>query len=355
MLAEKVVKFENESSKIKDQIQRWLNSHGYNSDKTKRDYEADVKLFFKLIKNKEINFLTIEDVQLTYEDFENFIEILHSSENEKGERIYANKTINRKVAAVKGLVKYLAAKKIDGEYIVKDVAYLPLIKSLPENSKHHGILEHHEVWNLANLCLEERFKANNKRLAILFTYDTCARKSDVLNLKWSDFEVKNDVVVVNGIGKGNKEFRKSISRDFYNEILTLKEDGVDSVFQLTEKNIDNLMDRLREKANIDPSRRVVFHSIRKSGSVFIYRISGNDIMKAKEVLNHSNVNTTQLYLKANEYSAAIGGVSSSNGINHNAYKEVDHQTLLEAIEAMNADMRLLLNLKINELAKKELK
>lgn len=349
MLAEKVVKLETESSKIKDHIQRWLDDHGYNSDKTKRDYEADVRIFFKLIKKKEIEYLTLDDVQLEYEDFADFRKILHTSLDDKGEKQYSNKTINRKVSAVKGLVKHLAAMKIDGEYIIKDVAYLPLIKSLPESSKSHGILEHSEVLYLAELCLEERFKPHNKRLAILFTYDTCARKSDVLKLKWSDFEVKDDVVIVSGIGKGNKEFRKSISKEFYEEILTLKEDGVESVFQLTEKNIDNLMDRLREKANIDPSRSIVYHSIRKSGSVWVYRISGNDIMKAKEVLNHSNVNTTQLYLKASEYSAAIGGISSANGINHNLYKEVDHETLLKAIGELNSDVRLLLNLKIKDM------
>jgi integrase len=354
MLAEKVVKFENESSKIHDQIQKWLNNHGYNSDRTRRDYEFDVKLFFKLMKQKEITYLTKEDVQLTLDDFEDFIDKLYKMENEKGERNYSNKTINRKVAAVKGMIKYLAGKKLNGEYIVKDIAYMGLINSLPENSKSHGILESNEVWTMANLSLEETHKGNIKRLAILFTYDTCARKSDVLNLKWSDFEVKEDVVVVNGIGKGNKEFRKSISKDFYEEILTLKEDGVYQVFQLTDKNIDDMMRRLREKMNIDPNRGIVYHSIRKTGSVFVYRICGNDIMKAKEILNHSNVNTTQLYLKSTEYTQAIGGVSSAKNINHNAYKEVDHETLLKAIEGLNKDQILLLNLKISELLRKNI-
>lgn len=351
MLAEKVVKFENESSKIYDQIQKWLNKHGYNSDNTKRDYERDVKHFFKLMKDKQIEHLTLNDVQLTLDDFEDYINELYTMVDDKEERKYTNKTINRKVAAVKGMIKYLAGKKLDGEYIVKDVAYMSLINSLPENSQHHGILESNEVFRMAELALEERFKGNNKRLAILFSYDTCARKSDVLNLKWSDFEVKDDVVVVNGIGKGNKVFRKSISRDFYEEILTLKEGGVDNVFQLTEKNIDNMMPRLKDKMGISPERHIVFHSLRKAGSTFIFRVT-NDLLQAKKALNHSNVNTTQLYLETTEYSHAIGGVSSAKNINHNAYKEADHDTLLEAIELMNADIRLLLNLKLNELAKK---
>ena len=350
MLAEKVVKFENESSKIYDQVNKWLNNHAYNSERTRRDYEFDVKLFFKLMKQKEITYLTKEDVQLTLDDFEDFINKLYTMENEKGERNYSNKTINRKVAAVKGMIKYLAGKKLDGEYIVKDVAYMGLINSLPENSKSHGILESHEIIELSQWAKTEKHKGLNKSLAIIFAFNTCARKSDVLNAKWSDFVEKEEGVLVKGIGKGNKEFREMLSKNFYNELLALKKDGEEKVFDLTDKNIDDMMNRARKSLGYPSERNIVFHSIRKGGATWRFKKTG-DIMEAKRALNHSNLNTTQIYLKEEDY-GIIGDITADQ-VNEELYKEVDIETLIEAIGELKKGTQLLLNMKIQELLKKK--
>lgn len=345
MLAENVIKFENESSKIYDQIQKWLNKHGYNSDNTKRDYERDVKFFFKLMKGKEIEHLTLADIQITLDDFEDFVNELYTMTNESGEKNYTNKTINRKVAAIKGLIKYLAGKKLDGEYIVKDVTYMGLINSLPENSKSHGVLESHEIIEISEWAKTERFKGNVKSLAILFSFNTCARKSEVLNTKWSDFVEKEEGVLVKGIGKGNKEFREMISKRFYNELLTLKEDDKDRVFDLTDKNIDNMMERARKHFAYPPERNIVFHSVRKGGGTWRWKKTG-DIMEAKRALNHSNLNTTQLYLKEEDY-GIIGDITADE-VNEHLYKEVDINVLIEAIGGLSKGTRLLVNMKIQE-------
>jgi integrase len=341
MLAEKVVKLEN--TEIYDQILKFLEKHSYNSDKTRDAYEKDIKLFFKLMRNKEIKHLNREDVQLTLDDFEDFTSKLYNASDDKGEKAYANKTINRKISAVKGLTKYLAGKKY-----IKDVAFIELIDTLPENSNSHGFLETHEVFRMAELALNETHKGVNKSLAILFSLDTCARKSEVLNMKWSNFVEKEDVVLVKGIGKGNKEFRQSISKEFYNELLDLKVDGSDSVFNLSNKNIDDMMRRLRNLMKFPKERNIVFHSIRKGGATFRYRLT-NDIVEAKRSLNHSNLATTTLYLAQQDYGDAIGAVSSRGNLNMDLYKEVDNETLLQAIEMCNSDFKVMLNMKLKEI------
>lgn len=341
MLAEnKVVKLN--VTQIYDQINKFLTKHSYNSAKTKEAYEADIRMFFRIMKKKEIEHLNVEDVQITLDDFEDFIEKLYSASS-NGEKAYANKTINRKVSAVKGLIEYLAAKKI-----VNDISFLSLVKSLPETSKHHGVLESHEVFQMAELALEETHKGNIKRLAILFSYDTCSRRNEVLNMKWSNFIEKDNVVLVEGIGKGNKEFRQSISKDFYNDLLSLKVEGSDKVFDVTEKNLTDMMKRLLIKMNIPEERGIVFHSLRKAGATYRYRVTG-DVLEVKRSLNHTNLNTTQLYIEQQNYGEAIGGVSSGGKINHNLYKEVDKETLVQVIEMCNKDLQLLINMKLKEI------
>jgi integrase len=349
-LAKNIVKLDN--TKVYDQIEKYLTKHSYNSADTERAYRRDIGMFFGIVKEKELKYLTIEDVQITLDDFEDFIQYLFEKEDAEGNKVYNNKTINRKVAAVKGVIKYLAAKKIDDEYIVKDVSYMPLVKSLPETSNSYGVLEVSEVLTMAELALQERGKGEIKRLLILFALDTCVRKTAILNLKWSNFIEREDGVLVQGIDKGNKDFRHLISKEFYNELLTIKNDKSDKVFDLSDRRITDMMDRLKTKMKIAPERNVCFHSIRKSGVTFRFRITGGDILEAKRAAGHSNIATTQIYLQSEDY-GSIGAVSSKGKLDMELYKKVDNDVLLEAIAQCKKDFQLILNLKIQEIINRD--
>ncbi|KON87418.1 hypothetical protein AF332_11670 [Sporosarcina globispora] len=346
MLAQNVVKLNN--SKIYDQIQKYLDKHSYNSESTKTAYLNDIKLFFRIIKNKEIEYLTIDDVQITLDDFEDFIKYLYDWKDEEGNKKYVNKTINRKVSAAKGLIKYLSAKKINGEYIVKDISYFPNINSLPESKNQHGVLEASEVFEMAELALGEREKGEIKRLAILLSLDSCIRKSALLSLKWSNFIEKEDGYLLQGVDKGNSDFRQLISKELYNELLSIRTKS-DCVFDISADSLDGMFKRLREKMKIEPNRRIVWHSIRKSGITYRYRLTG-DILEAKRAANHANITTTQIYLEEEDY-GAMGAVSSKGYLDMDLYKKVDHEILLEAIELMKKDAKLILNMKIKEILK----
>jgi integrase len=343
MLANKVVKMEQ--SKVFEQINKYLEKLGYKSVQTQRVYYSEIKAFFKLRNDKQLEHLTIEDVQLTLDDFEDFISYLYKLTDDEGAKKYTNKTINKKVSAVKGVTEYLSSKKI-----VQDISYFPSIKSLPETSNSYGALEAHEVFKMAELSLHEREKGDIKRLLILFALDTCVRKSALLNLKWSNFVEREDGVLVQGVDKGNKDFRHLISKDFYQELLTIK-NGSDKVFNLSEDAVNNMMSRLKEKMNIPDERNIVFHSIRKAGVTYRYRITG-DILEASRAAGHSKVTTTQIYLQQEDY-GALGAVSSSGKLDLEAYKKVDHDVLLEAISMCKKDFQVILNMKIAELMKKK--
>lgn len=349
MLNNNIVKLTNESTIIYEQIKKFLTKHAYNSEKTYEAYKGDIEQFFQIIKGKNINNLTMHDIKLTLDDFEDFIHHLYTSINNSGERRYSNKTINRKLAAVKSLMKYLATKEATKKY-VGDISYLDLVESLPEKTNIRGVLEANEVFKMADLALLEREKGNIKRLAILFSFDTCVRINELLNLKWNDFIIREHDVLVKGIGKGNKEFRESISKEFYQELLKIKGES-EKVFDISEDSLRDAFNRIKKKMNIPEERNITFHSLRKAGATFRYRITG-DILEAQRALRHSNLNTTKIYMDYEDY-GALGGVSIQGNLDMDLYKKADHDILLEAIELLPKSSKLILNIKINEILSKK--
>lgn len=328
---------------IKEYVDMWLRKKARNSDETRKGYERDVKRFFQVIKRKELEFLTDQDLHITYDDFEMFIDYMCELKNDDGETKYNNKTINRNVSAVKELLKYLVTKKM-----VNDTSYFDSIEALPENQNSYGILSVNEVLHLADLAKKERNLKEVKYYFILFALDTCLRKSAILSLKWSDFEIMEDQVIIRVTDKGNKDFRKVISFDFYNELLTIKTDD-ERVFPISKKSIDEMMPRLVKQIPTLANRNIVFHSIRKTSISYQYRIT-SDILQAKKAAGHASIATTQLYLEEQDY-GAIGVVSSKGNLNNELYKQVSHEELLEAISQMTKDQQLLLNLKLNQIQK----
>ncbi|MGM7720601.1 tyrosine-type recombinase/integrase [Metabacillus sp. Hm71] len=347
MLANNIVKLNN--TEVYDQILRYFKKIEDRTDKpeeekehhTKKSYMPKIEKFFSIVRpdcKGDLRFLTRKDVQITLEDFEDFIEEMRQSDT------YVNKTINLYVTAARGLLDYLHSKKI-----VKDISYFSQIERLPESNKSHGVLSVEEALKMAELALEEREKGEIKRMLILFSIDTCIRKGALLKLKWSNFREENGVVIIEGVDKGNKEFRKTIAKWFYDEMVSvLKTDNSEYVFNINNKGIQGMMNRLKEKMNISEDRQIVFHSLRKTGASFTYRLQGNDIMAAKKALNHSNINSTMRYIGDRDH-GACGAVSLGKDYDKDAYKKINHEELLKIIDEMPGDYKLYINMKIQEL------
>lgn len=343
-----LVRLPTSTNYIYEQIQMFLRKKSIKSERTSISYEKGIRDFFKIVRpGTTLETLTREDIQLTLDDYDRYI--LESLDTEK----FANSTINQKVQAVRSLMNYLHAKKLDGKSIVEDISYTSQIEILPENGDGWDVLTIDEVLKMAELArTTESHKKDIKYYFILFALDTCLRKSAILRLKWSDFEVKDTYVLVKAIDKGNKEFRPKISKEFYEQILTLKKFGNDKPFQISLDAINDTMKRLRSQMDFG-ERRIVFHSIRKAGITFHYRVT-SDPLSTMKAANHSDFNTTVKYLDDNEY-GAIGAVSSSNTLDMELFKSVPHEVLVKIIdEKMKKDFKIILNMALNEEIKKNL-
>lgn len=340
-ISEKLISINNNNLMIYDQIKRYLKRKSRNNKDTGVSYERIIRGFFKLIKQKDIEFLTYEDIQITREDIEDYIEGLVESED------FANNTINYNVGVIKNLLENLY-----NNGLIQDIKYIKNkeIEKLSNDIKPYDPLTEEEVFQMAELALTtEREKKLIKHYLIKTAYDTTYRKEELLKLKWAEsFEVYDDKVYIKLIGKRNKIYKRKIAREFYNELLNLKEDGSEYVFNLSTKGIDRMMDRLKKKMKFSPNRNIVFHSIRKAGGTDIYEREG--IIAAQKALNHDSIETTQIYIASEDY-GVFGGISATMNTDLDLYKNVSYEDLLKATGEMNNTYKILLIRKLKEINK----
>jgi integrase len=343
MNAEKVTQLYRNN--ILDYIDKFLRQKGRKSEDTRIAYKKDIEDFFLLVKEKELPFVTLDDIQITLDDFDEFIDTLAS----KGE--LTGSTINRKISTVKSLLHFLQPR-VKSLGVDIDTQYFKQVETLPENVRHYSVLSIEEVMKMAQLAKEtERQKKLIKYYLILFATDTCIRQSAILNLKWSDFVEGEDCVEISSVDKGNKEFRKKIAKEFYDELLTLKEEGCDRVFKISRDAVSDMMKRLRIKMNFSEGRYIVFHSFRKAGITFAYRLTG-DHLAAMKAGNHSSFNTTKNYIEDNDY-GAIGAYSVTKNLDTNILKELTHEELLNLIYSMKKDTQIIMTRKAQEIYKEK--
>jgi integrase len=268
---------------------------------TRVSYEKNIREFFKILLNKDIEHLTETDLKLKKRDVISYRKILQENGN-------SNNTVNQKVASLRSLFTFL-----NGEHDVKvDVFKL---KKLDETTNHYGVLNQTEAEMFAETALTEREKPYLKKMMILFAIRTSFRIDEVLNVKWSSFEEVDGVYKVSVRGKRNKLVTNAISSKLYNQILELKEinkktkwnGDPELVFQIDESAVNKMMKRLREKLNIPTERNIVFHSFRKVAINWELDTTGR-VDKAAQQGNHSNIDVMyRNYIdKTRDYTQSAG-------------------------------------------------
>lgn len=300
---------------------------------TARAYKGDIKRFLKVMFDKTLDTITIEELG-TFE-FEYFIQYLDTFDEVK------NTTINRHISTVKELYKHL--KKIN---MLKDISYIDLVDAKDNDGVEIEPMPIDVVESYINEAGREVHNAEEKQKIILLASDQGLRMDELLSLSWRSFTPKEDGVIINGYGKGNKKFTKKIKQWVYEELLELRK-GADldsKVFSsLTPKNITDMMIRLRIVLGYE-ERRYSFHSFRKSAVTYEHKHNGGDLIKTQRFAGHSNPNTTQIYIGADE--TAVSGMFSTRNDDPHAYKKISHEKLLEVLEELNNDTLHLINAKI---------
>ncbi|MCY7947650.1 tyrosine-type recombinase/integrase [Bacillus atrophaeus] len=261
---------------------------------TRATYERHIKEFFNYHCSKDIEYLIENDVIIKKSDLMDYRTYLAKNKNN------TNTTINNKIAALKSLIKFLESEH-GCDSTVFNFRPLPTEKN-PAGS-FEGIPEAEEFAEAA--FIHERQNRLMKKLYILFSVRTGARKSEVLRVKWEDiaYSSKYDCYLVNFKKTKQKKARPvGISNSFYKELLTLKDEygNHELIFhKLTVDSINDMWHRVCKVLNIPQERNIRPHSLRNTATNFSYNMSG-DIKKVAAFSGHKNINVLNDHYLSNE-------------------------------------------------------
>ena len=224
---------------------------------------------------------------------------------------------NLKISSAENMINKLIQKEEAVEYKEKK----PAIKEVKgkRNRRAARPLEYDEYMTIITLCqkgftykdengIEHIFRPN-KQLAMTFILQANLglRISDVLKLKPSTF--KNDKLEVIEKKTGKLQYR-TINRNLKELIYEYAlENNIKSNDYLIQVKVRAIQKQLAIIANYLNLTNISSHSFRKLFGVTVYNKTNGNIELLKELFNHSNISTTQRYIKVSQ--KQIDEISSS--------------------------------------------
>jgi len=254
-------------------------------------YLDDIKKFETFLKN-ELNFEPLEEVN--YSQIRSWI--VHLSNNN-----LSNLSINRRIASLRAFYKFIVK--------IKAIQSNPLTKhrSLKASKKKQLPFSEKELQNISYVEFSDDFEGIRNNLIIEMFYITGIRRSELINLRLKDVDFSNKTIKV--LGKRNKErilpllenaselVRKYLdARSMLNNIIDQQ------YFFLTKKGMkmyDLLVYRIVKKYLVYVSNKAKKspHVLRHSFATHLLD-NGADLKSVKELLGHSSLSSTQIYLNS---------------------------------------------------------
>lgn len=209
----------------------------------------------------------------------------------------SNRTINRKVSALKSYYKFLQKTE---QITVNPLAKHKSLKvqhkvQVPFNSK-----EINQVIN--NIDLKDDFISVRNKLIVEVFYSTGVRRNELIYMKQRDVSIEDKTIKV--LGKRNKERFVPILASVLvtlKKYLALKKDVVAEVEELfiTEKGnkiYETLVYRIINSyfSQVSTKEKKSPHILRHSFATHLLN-EGADLNSVKELLGHSSLASTQVY------------------------------------------------------------
>ena len=224
---------------------------------------------------------------------------------------------NLKISSAENMINKLIEKEEAVEYKEKKTS----IKEVKgkRNRRAARPLEYEEYMTIITLCQKgftykdeygvKHIFRPNKQLAMTFMLQANLglRISDVLKLKPSTF--KNDKLEVIEKKTGKLQYR-TINRNLKELIYEYAlENNIKSNDYLIQVKVRAIQKQLAIIANYLNLTNISSHSFRKLFGVTVYNQTNGNIELLKELFNHSNISTTQRYIKVSQ--KQIDEISSS--------------------------------------------
>jgi integrase/recombinase XerC len=211
------------------------------------------------------------------------------------ENAVENKSVNRKLSALRSFFKWLKKESI--------VTINPLLKITgPKNSKRLPSFAKESELNLSKIehLFESDFEGVRDSLIFEILYQTGIRLSELINLK--EVDVNNNSIKV--LGKRNKERIIPISKELYATIQRFRKfkDGVDikSKYLFVLNNGNKLYPKFVYRkintylSNVTSLDKCSPHVLRHTFATHMLN-NGAGLETLKDLLGHANLSATQIY------------------------------------------------------------
>lgn len=314
------------------------------SKNTRRQYDTNLRLSFDdLFGFSDYSLVTVDMVESLTPHILN----MYKNDLVKSGK-YTNSTINNRLIPLKKLIEFLSGYGM----IIYAVSGLSLVKELPDDREEIEMIPFEEAMRYIKYTEENLPNGFEKSMVLSLALDTGLRLEEVMKLKWNQFKVDGNVVVINSTkenrGKGNDHYLDKIDLDFYNELLTLKNES-DKLFSMSSRTMERVIEDLNKvfgNLNEEGKGLYSFHSIKKTCVTMVYRRTGC-ILQAQKKARHKSIETTRRYLRVEDIEIT-GMISIMKKSDDNLYKEASQESLLRAIEKLPYEAKILLNSHLKE-------
>ena len=223
---------------------------------------------------------------------------LKNGNGESGAEPLTNKSINRKISALKSFFKYLLKRNIVEVSPMTGVISPKIGRRLP------SFVNEKEIQSIFEPgVFEDNHKGRTERLMLTLFYQMGLRLSELINLKKSDIDFSYGQIKI--LGKGNKERIVPVSANVLRMVKeyvagkeTVKE-GVTNLFTNEKGNafypkaVYNFIRQLLRDHNIAVEKKSP-HVLRHTFATHLMN-SGAEMNAIKELMGHSSLAATQIY------------------------------------------------------------
>ena len=259
------------------------------SEDTITNYNLDLDLFLKFLKANKINKFKETD----YDFLRRYLVYLSNDKK------YSNKTIARHISSLHTFYDFL----LDEGAI--DSNPMNLINAPKKEIRLPVYLNVNELEELYE-CIDTKKRVGKRDILIIeLFYSTGIRLSELVNIKLKNIDFKEKKIKI--LGKGSKERYvlygdicskylddyMTNTRKLYqktpSEYLLLNQRGT----KLTASGIEFIINKILRQSNINT--KLTPHVLRHTFATHMLN-DGADLMTVKELLGHSNLSTTGIYM-----------------------------------------------------------
>lgn len=266
----------------------YLHNTKKTSENTEQSYRRDLAKLDRYLQSRGIMEMTGATTEILKEY------ILYLKENN-----FAATTISRNIAAIKNLYHYMYQQGWMKEEIAEKLKAPKIEKKIPE------VLTMDEVECLLEQPSGESPKAIRDKAMLELMYGTGMRVSELTNLKVDDLDLEGSCVYCRDANKARKIPFHGAAKNALRQYLEhsrqylLEDKDSDLLFvncsghEMSRQGFWKIIKVYAKKAGIEGE--ITPHTLRHSFAAHLIE-SGEDLKKVSEMLGHSDITTTQIYV-----------------------------------------------------------